>query len=68
MDLDDITPEDIVKAVAEGGRRALQAHKISGHPIAVWRDDRVVLIPSKEIEIPAPELWETRVRVSNLQR
>jgi hypothetical protein len=43
------------KAVEEVFRRAvrhaLRMHKRAGNPIAVWRDDRVVIIPPEEIVV-----------------
>ena len=54
MDLNDVDPEDIVEAVAEGGRRALLAHKLAGQSIAVWRDGKVVVVPPDQIVIPEP--------------
>lgn len=50
-------PEDLFFAQAKeiehvlrrAVRHALLMHKRAGNPIAVWRDDRVVIIPPEEI-------------------
>jgi hypothetical protein len=42
----------IEQALRRGVRKALMAHKAAGHPVVVWRDERVVWIPAEEIEIP----------------
>ena len=55
MLLDDIDPEIILEAVAEGGRRARLAHKQAGLPIVVWEDGKVVHVPPEEIEVDEPE-------------
>jgi uncharacterized protein YacL (UPF0231 family) len=39
--------EALKKAVAE----AIAEHKRAGHPIAVWRDGKVVHIPADQIEL-----------------
>ena len=56
MDLDDIEAEDILKAVAEGGRPAILAHKQAGHPIVVYHDGQILVIPADErIVVPEPD-------------
>jgi uncharacterized protein YacL (UPF0231 family) len=42
-----LAEEALKKAVAE----AIAEHKRAGHPIAVWRDGKVVHIPADQIEI-----------------
>ena len=39
----------ILEAMREGVREALRLHKRLGHPIAVWRDGRVVWLSPDEI-------------------
>jgi predicted ABC-type ATPase len=43
------------RAVQRAVRAALIDHKQAGNPIAVWRDDRVVIVPPEEINIPEEE-------------
>ena len=43
--------ELIQNALALAVRDALRQHKQAGNPIAVWRDDRVVWIEAKDIEV-----------------
>jgi hypothetical protein len=42
--------EALKKAVA----KAITEHKLTGDPIVVWRDGRVVKIPADQIEIQDP--------------
>ena len=42
--------EALTKAVA----KAIAEHKLTGDPIVVWRDGRVVKIPADQIEIQEP--------------
>lgn len=50
----------ILHAMRQGVREALALHKQMGHPIAVWREGRVVWIPAEEIPVelttPLPEM------------
>jgi hypothetical protein len=39
-------------ALKEAVAEAIAEHKRRGHPIAVWRDGKVVLIPPDEITVP----------------
>lgn len=39
------------EAMREAARHALLTHKRAGHPIASWRDGKVVVIPAEEIEV-----------------
>ena len=42
--------------MSEAVREALAAHRRAGNPVAVWRNDRVELIPANEIpELPDPK-------------
>jgi len=43
--------DKIQAAVSRAVRHALLMHKRAGNPIAVWRDDRVVIIPPEEIVV-----------------
>ncbi|MFH1757725.1 MAG: hypothetical protein ABH969_06735 [Pseudomonadota bacterium] len=51
--------EAFKKAVAN----AIAEHKKAGHPIAVWRDGRVVHIPADQIE-----MHETRAEYSTSRK
>jgi hypothetical protein len=39
-------------AIKEAVAEAIAEHKRRGHPIAVWRDGKVVMIPPEEIVVP----------------
>ena len=39
-------------ALKEAVADAIANHKRQGHPIAVWRDGKIVLIPPEEIVLP----------------
>lgn len=41
----------ILDAMREAVREALVLHKLAGHPIAVWRDGRVVWIQPEDIPV-----------------
>jgi hypothetical protein len=43
-----LAEEALKKAVAE----AIAEHKRNGHPIAVWRDGNVVIVPPDQIVVP----------------
>jgi len=45
--LEKLAEQALKKAVAE----AIAEHKRAGHPIAVWRDGKVVHIPADQIEM-----------------
>jgi hypothetical protein len=49
--------EKIGKLFQLAVREELIKHKCAGNPIAVWKDGKVVIIPSEEIEIP-PDPFE----------
>jgi len=40
-------------ALKEAVAEAIAEHKRRGHPIVIWRDGKVVLIPPDEITVPA---------------
>ncbi len=39
-------------ALKEAVADALAEHKLRGHPIAVWRDGKVIMIPPEEVVVP----------------
>ena len=43
--------EEINAALVEAGREARRRHKALGHPIVIWRDGKVVVVPPEEIEV-----------------
>jgi len=45
----------VERAVQRAVREALAMHKALGHPIATWRDGKVVWIPPEEIPDPPSE-------------
>jgi hypothetical protein len=45
----------IDRALVKAVREALVVHKRLGHPIATWRDGKVVWIPPEEIPDPPAE-------------
>jgi len=47
--------EACLEAVKRGVRRALWRHKRLGQSVAVWRDDRVVLLAPEDIPVDSPE-------------
>ncbi len=42
----------VTRALALASRDALVRHKALGVPIAIWKNDKVTLVPPEEIEIP----------------
>lgn len=42
----------ILKAMNEGVREALWRHKVAGHPVAVWRNERVEWVAPEDIPLP----------------
>jgi hypothetical protein len=57
-----ITSDYVFKQAVEIGEvlqravtHALLTHKRLGNPIGIWQDDRVVIVPPGEIEIPPDE-------------
>jgi hypothetical protein len=47
---DELLGERIVEEAGQAVREAIRDHKRSGHPIAEWKDGRVVLTPPEQIE------------------
>jgi len=43
---------DIEKILQLAVREALIRHKRIGHPIATWKDGKVIIVPPEQIEIP----------------
>jgi hypothetical protein len=39
----------MLRAMQQAVREAIWRHKLAGHPVAVWRDERVVWIQPEEI-------------------
>ena len=63
----DVTPAERVKdvprmlaAIRQAVREALLRHKKLGHPVAVWRNERVEWVPPEEI----PDYDETQDEAS----
>jgi hypothetical protein len=46
--LEKLAEEALKEAVAE----AIAEHKRAGHPIAVWRNGKVVIVPPDQIVVP----------------
>jgi hypothetical protein len=42
----------VLRAINKAGREAMLEHKRLGNPIADWRDGKVVIVQSEDIEIP----------------
>lgn len=49
--VDDI--QGILRALRDAVQGALLRHKRAGHPVAIWRDNRVVWVPPDEIPEPS---------------
>ncbi|MFO0965457.1 MAG: hypothetical protein U0793_07705 [Gemmataceae bacterium] len=47
--------EGIQSAMRAAVRDAVRTHKLLGHPIVIWRDGKVVVVPPEEIEVPPEE-------------
>lgn len=47
---DELLCERIVEEAGRAVREAIRDHKRTGHSIAVWQDERVVIIPPEQIE------------------
>ncbi len=47
--------ELIDKAIHRAVRDALYLHKRAGNPVAIWRDDKVVLLQPEEILLEAKD-------------
>jgi hypothetical protein len=43
--------EKITESLRQAGREARARHKALGHPIVIWRDGRVVVVPPEELRI-----------------
>ncbi len=46
-----VPTDRIMDALRQAAREAHQRHKALGHPIVIWRDGKVVLVPPEEIEV-----------------
>ena len=46
-----VSIDEITVALREAGRDARRRHKALGHPIVIWRDGKVVVVPPEEIEV-----------------
>lgn len=46
-----VEAEAIEEVLRHAVRQALLMHKRAGNPIATWKDNRVVLIPAKQIPV-----------------
>lgn len=42
----------ILRAMNEAVREALWRHKVAGHPVAVWRNERVEWVAPEDITLP----------------
>lgn len=42
---------EVMEIFAQAGREAIARHKALGHPIVIWRDGKVVIVPPEEIEL-----------------
>ena len=52
-------------ALREAVADALAEHKLRGHPIAVWRDGKVVMIPPEEIVVNRPLEIKRQTKAGN---
>lgn len=43
--------ELIQDAMRQAIRDAVRTHKLLGHPIVIWKDGKVVVVPAEEIEL-----------------
>lgn len=43
--------DEITRVLQEAARNAWREHKALGHPIVIWRDGKVVIVPPEEIEL-----------------
>jgi hypothetical protein len=46
--------ENVVYGTRLAVARALDRHKRLGYPIAIWRDNKVVIIPAEQIVVEYP--------------
>ena len=46
--------DEIMTTLARVARETHRRHKALGHPIVLWRDGRVVVVPPEEIEVESP--------------
>ena len=46
--------DEVLRRVNLGVGEALCDHKLYGNAVAMWRDDRVVIVPPEEIQITVP--------------
>ena len=42
---------EVMEIFARAGREAFARHKALGHPVVIWRDGKVVVVPPEEIEV-----------------
>lgn len=47
--------EKVGAALRLAAADAIEAHRRSGHPLAVWQDGRVVMLPPDQVTIPKEE-------------
>jgi hypothetical protein len=59
MSLGEMAEEALKKAVA----RVVEKHRISGEPLAVWRDGAVVRVPADQLQGPGGETGSEPPRV-----
>lgn len=59
-----IQGRELEAALRRAVSRALLTHKQAGDSIAVWRDDKVVIVPAEEIPVPNILRLEIRERLS----
>ena len=51
------------KALRQAVRKAMLEHKLSGDPIAVWRNGKVVWIPAEKIPVRIPKKKARKLRL-----
>jgi hypothetical protein len=59
-----IQGKELEAAMRRAVGRALLTHKRAGDSIAVWRDDKVVIVPAEEISVPNMLQLQLRERLS----
>lgn len=42
---------EVIAIFNQAGREAMARHKALGHPIVIWRDGKVVVVPPEDIEV-----------------
>ncbi len=48
--------EPMVKAMQRAVREAIESHRLAGHPIVVWKDEKVVWIRPEDIPVLTPDV------------